>query len=52
MLDKLTKKKINRIVFTATSKKEITVNLAPPDQEVVMSLANCLVNEAKTLIKQ
>lgn len=50
-MTKLATMKVNHIVFTATSKKEITVNLAPPDQELFMSLAKCLSEEAKKLIK-
>lgn len=52
MLNKLATMKVNHFVFTATSKKEITINLAPPDQQVVMAVTQCVADEAKTLIKQ
>ena len=43
--------KINHIIFTGNNKKEATINLSPMDQQALMTLATCLVNEAKTLIK-
>jgi hypothetical protein len=51
LLTKLTAQKINHIVFTGNNKKESTINLTPADQQLFMSLAECLVKEAKTLIK-
>ena len=51
LLNKITTQKINHIVFTGNNKKESTVTLSPADQQTLMTLANCLVNEAKTLIK-
>lgn len=50
-MTKLATQKISKIVFTATSKKEVTVTLGPPDQEIFLSLAKCLAEEAKKLIK-
>jgi len=52
LLSKMTTQKINHIVFTGNNKKESTVTLSPANQEMLMVLANCLVTEAKTLIKQ
>ena len=51
LLQKLSTQKINHIVFTGNNKKESTVNLGPQEQEALMALATCLINEAKTLIK-
>jgi hypothetical protein len=44
-------KKITHITFTGNNKKQTTVNLAEKEQEALMRLANCLVNEAKALVK-
>ena len=51
LLQRLMTQKIASIVFTGNNKKESTLNIAPPDQEIIMKLATCLVNESKTLIK-
>jgi hypothetical protein len=51
MLQRICTKKVTQIVFTGNSKKPITVNLGLKEQELLMSLANCLVTEARTLIK-
>lgn len=51
LLQKLITQKINHIVFTGNNKKESTVNLGPAEQEAFLRLANCLVTEAKQLIK-
>lgn len=50
LLTKLTTMKINHIVFTGNNKKEATVELTPTEQQVFMTLANCLVTEGKTLL--
>lgn len=51
VLQKMMTLKINRIVFTGNNKKETTVTIDPAQQQTLMILATCLVNEAKTLIK-
>ncbi len=51
MLQRLMTRKITQIVFTGNTKKPITVNVGPKEQEALLALTNCLVNEAKTLIK-
>jgi hypothetical protein len=51
VLQKLMKQKINHILFIGNNKKEATINISPAEQETLLTLANCLVNEAKTLIK-
>ena len=50
-LNKIMTQKINHIVFTGNNKKEATINLTPIDQQALMALVTCLVNEARTLIK-
>lgn len=51
MLQRICTKKITHIVFTGNSKKPITVNLGVKEQDLLMLLANCLVTEARTLIR-
>lgn len=51
LLSRIMTQKINHIVFTGNNKKEASINLTPTDQEALMALTNCLVNEAKALIK-
>ncbi len=50
-LQKLTTQKISQIVFTGNDKKEIKIILSPQNQEALVALGTCLVNEAKGLIK-
>lgn len=50
-LQKLTTQRVSQIVFTDANKKEMTVTLTGKDQELLISLGTCLVNEAKTLIR-
>lgn len=50
-LQKLTTQRISQIVFTDSNKKETTVILTGKDQELMIALGTCLVNEAKTLIR-
>lgn len=50
-LQKLTTQRISQIVFTDANKKEVTVTLTGKDQELLISLGTCLVNEAKVLIR-
>lgn len=49
---RLTTKKVLSIKFTSTSKKETLLELTPEQQDMFMKAANCLVTEAKTLIKK
>lgn len=51
MLQRIMTKKITHIIFTGNGKKPVTVNIGPAEQESLMALANCLVNEAKGLVK-
>ncbi len=51
LLQRLCTKKVTQLVFTANNKKVTTINVAAGEQETLMTLVNCLVKEAKTLIK-
>ncbi|MBI5856818.1 MAG: hypothetical protein HZB42_04130 [Sphingobacteriales bacterium] len=51
LLSRMMTQKINHILFTGNNKKEATINLTPNDQQALMALVTCLVNEAKGLIK-
>ena len=51
VLKKMMTMKISHIIFTGNNKKETKVTIGPAEQETLMTLATCLVNEAKTLIK-
>ncbi|MBL7732409.1 MAG: hypothetical protein JNM88_14615 [Chitinophagaceae bacterium] len=51
MLQRMMTKKITHIIFTGNSKKPVTVNIGPKEQEAIMSLATCVVNEGKTLLQ-
>ncbi len=50
MLQRLMTRKMTQVVFTGNTKKPITVNVGPKEQEALLALVNCLVTEAKTLI--
>jgi len=51
LLNKIMTQKINHIVFTGNNRKEATITLTPNNQQALITLVTCLVNEAKTLIK-
>jgi hypothetical protein len=51
LLQKLMTQKLSTIVFTGNNKKESTLKVGPAEQEAMMRLTTCLVNEAKSLIK-
>lgn len=51
LLQKLSAKKINNIVFTGNEKKETRIIFTPEHQEIMTNLITCLINEAKLLIK-
>jgi hypothetical protein len=51
ILQKMMTQKINHIVFIGNDKKESIISIAPAEQDKLMALSTCLVNEAKTLIK-
>ena len=51
LLTKLSTMKISHILFTGNNKKEADIVFTPVEQEVFMTMAACLVKEAKTLIK-
>ncbi|MBK9568702.1 MAG: hypothetical protein IPP43_05515 [Chitinophagaceae bacterium] len=51
VLQKMMTLKITHIIFTGNNKKETKVTFGPTEQQALMVLTTCLVNEAKTLIK-
>lgn len=53
LLQRLLTRKVTHIIFTSNDKKQTktTVTLGATEQDALMALANCLVTEAKTLVK-
>ncbi|HUR66476.1 MAG TPA: hypothetical protein VMZ03_08985 [Chitinophagaceae bacterium] len=51
LLQRILTKKTTQLIFNSNTKKPITVTVGPKEQEALMTLANCLVTEARTLIK-
>ena len=53
LLQRMCTKKITHIIFTGNDKKQTktTVTVGEAEQEALMNLANCLVTEAKKLVK-
>jgi hypothetical protein len=51
LLQKLITQKIISIQFTDTNKGQIMLNLSPEQQDAIISKADCLMKEAKKLIK-
>ncbi|MEO6610896.1 MAG: hypothetical protein ABIT05_11150 [Chitinophagaceae bacterium] len=51
ILQRMMTLRVTHIVFTGNDKKETKVELGPTEQQALMTLATCLVNEAKTLVK-
>ncbi len=53
LLQRLCTRKVTHIIFTGSDKKQTktTVTVGPQEQEALMQLANCLVSEARTLIR-
>lgn len=51
LLQRIITKKITHIIFAGNSGKSFTVNVGPKEQEALMALANCLVTEARLLIR-
>lgn len=52
MLTRMTTQKVSHIIFKGNNNKEFTVKLSPVDQQLFMTLANCLVEESKGLISK
>ena len=52
LLNKFSTLKVEKIVFTGNDKKETTVTLTPPQQQMVMSLTACMLKEAPSLLAQ
>lgn len=51
-MTRLSTQKVDKIVFKTTSEKELTVTVQPDKKLTFLQMANCLVTEAKTLIRQ
>ncbi|MFI5130677.1 MAG: hypothetical protein ACHQFX_11825 [Chitinophagales bacterium] len=51
LLQRLITQKITSIQFTANNKSQITISFSPEEQQALMTRADCLIKEAKTLIK-
>ena len=51
MLQRLASQKIARMVFANGNKEVATITFTPEQQEFFMAMANCLINEAKALVK-
>ncbi|MBC7948210.1 MAG: hypothetical protein H7Y42_10055 [Chitinophagaceae bacterium] len=51
LLQRLSTQKIVSIQFTDTNKAQTLVTLTPEQQAAIMSKADCLIKEAKTLVK-
>jgi hypothetical protein len=51
-LQKLSTQKLASVVFTGNNKKETKIIFTPKQQQTLLSLTDCVVNEAKKLIKQ
>lgn len=51
MLQKLSTQKISSIFFTGNNKTETRIAFMPEQQQAMIQLTTCLINEAKTLLK-
>jgi hypothetical protein len=51
LLQRLVTQKITSIAFTGNDKSQTTITLLPEDQQKLMVLGDCLIKEAKTLLK-
>jgi hypothetical protein len=51
LLQRLITQKIANIIFTGNNKTQTTVGLNAEQRQTIMSLGDCLIKEAKTLIK-
>lgn len=51
LLQRLITQKITSILFTGDNKTLTTITLSPEEQQKIMSWGDCLIKEAKTLIK-
>ena len=51
LLQRLITQKIISIQLTGTNKSQTTINFSPEEQQTLMTKADCLIKEAKTLLK-
>lgn len=48
---KLASQKITQMAFTAADKKQVVITLQPDQQDVFIQSANCVIEEARKLVK-
>ena len=51
LLQRLSTQKISSILFTGNNKTETRITFNPEQQQIVMQLTTCVINEAKKLLK-
>ncbi len=51
LLQRLVTQKITSLQFTGNNKSQTTVTFSPEEQQILMNRSDCLIKEAKTLIK-
>lgn len=51
MMSRLVTKRIATILITGTNKTETKITLSPEEQQMIISKADCLIKEAKKLLK-
>ena len=51
LLRKMATVKIEKIIFTGNNKTETIVTLTPEQQQAVMALTNCIINQAPSLLQ-
>lgn len=52
VLKKLASQKVANFIFTGTDNKATTVSLLPDQQQMLMEVSACMVDESQTLIKK
>jgi len=52
LLRKMASTKIEKIIFTGNGKTETTITLTPEQQAAVMTLTNCIITQAPSLLQQ
>ncbi|HLG38438.1 MAG TPA: hypothetical protein VI461_02180 [Chitinophagaceae bacterium] len=51
LLQRLISQKISSIQFTGNNKTQTTITFSPEDQQILIAKADCLIKEARTLLK-
>ena len=52
LLRKIASTRIEKIVFVGNGKTETTITLTPEQQQAVMTLTNCIITQAPSLLQQ